>query len=71
MAGLPPRNSMFAGRDEPLEELTTTLKPETSEPASKARNRKSCVLHGVGGIGKSEVALAYAYRFGQCYSHIF
>ena len=71
MAGLPPRNSMFVGRDGPLEELTNTLKPESSEPASKSRDRKSCVLHGVGGIGKSQVALEYAYRFGQCYSHIF
>lgn len=71
MAGLPPRNSMFVGRDGPLEELTNALKPETAEPASKPRDRKSCVLHGTGGIGKSQVALEYAYRLGQCYSHIF
>ena len=71
MAGLPPRNSMFVGRDGPLEELKNALKPESSEPASKLRDPKSCVLHGVGGIGKSQVALEYAYRFGQCYSHIF
>ena len=54
-----------------MEELTNALKPETSEPASKPRDRKSCVLHGVGGIDKSHLALEYAYRFGQCYSHIF
>lgn len=71
MAGLPPRNSMFVGRDGPLEELTNALKPESSELASKPRERKSCVLHGVGGLGKSQIALEYAYRFGRCYSHIF
>lgn len=71
MAGLPPRNSMFVGRDGPLEELTSALKPESSESASKLRDCKSCVLHGLGGIGKSQVALEYAYRFGRCYSHIF
>ena len=71
MSGLPPRNSMFTGRDGPLEELSNALKPETSEPASKSRDRKACVIHGVGGLGKSQVALEYAYRFGKCYSHIF
>ena len=70
MAGLPPRNSMFVGRDGPLEELTNALKPEYSEPALKPRDRKSCILHGVGGLGKSQVALEYAYRFEKCYSHV-
>ena len=71
MSGLPPRNSLFVGRDGPLEELTKALKPGTSEPASKLRDRTSCSIHGVGGLGKSQVALEYAYRFEQFYSHIF
>ena len=71
MAGLPPRNSMFVGRDETLQELTNALKSEISKPALKARDRRSCVVHGLGGLGKSQVALEYAYCFGQCYRHIF
>ncbi len=71
MLGLPPRNIMFVGRDGPLGELKKALEPKISEPSRTPRDRRSCVIHGVGGLGKSQIALEYAYYFRKCYSHIF
>ncbi|WP_329519816.1 FxSxx-COOH system tetratricopeptide repeat protein [Spirillospora sp. NBC_01491] len=52
---VPPQNINFTGRDELLEQLherlshgTTAVLPET--------------LHGMGGVGKSQIAIEYVYR---------
>jgi hypothetical protein len=53
ISNLPTRNPLFTGRDKILEDIRLGLE---SGPTS------IMVLHGLGGIGKSQIALEYAYR---------
>jgi tetratricopeptide (TPR) repeat protein len=59
-----PRNDFFTGRTSVLEQLHTTF---------LARNTGVVVqtLNGLGGIGKTQIALEYAYRYTQEYQAIF
>ncbi|KAF3124519.1 hypothetical protein TWF703_011272 [Orbilia oligospora] len=54
---------IFCGRQDTLNEVAKALKPE-SEP-KHSRDRKEIVLHGMGGLGKSQIALEYAYCYGD------
>src|SRR5690349_21496582 len=49
------RNPHFTGRDGVLELIARAL--DGNEPAHRKQ-----VLHGVGGVGKTQVALEYAYQ---------
>ncbi|MDQ3440060.1 MAG: hypothetical protein M3478_06885, partial [Planctomycetota bacterium] len=49
------RNPHFAGRDEDLNELHVSL-------GSREPNKKVAAIHGLGGVGKTQVAVEYAYR---------
>ncbi|MFC6089907.1 FxSxx-COOH system tetratricopeptide repeat protein [Saccharothrix lopnurensis] len=54
--GLPPRNPNFTGRTDLLEELGRRLvRGSTAAVLPEA-------LHGMGGVGKSQLAIEYAYR---------
>jgi hypothetical protein len=62
------RNSTFSGRDSLLEQLKNYLSaPKCSQGAEPV----SCLLHGMGGIGKTQTALEYTYRYQEIYNHIF
>ena len=50
-------NTKFYGRQELLQAIDDSLQPELSVPKLRA-----FALHGLGGQGKSQVALEYAYR---------
>ena len=54
---LPARNAVFTGRDEVLEQLHDRL--NSSSVAVVA----PMALHGLGGVGKSQIALEYAHRY--------
>ncbi|KAL7273354.1 hypothetical protein RUND412_003806 [Rhizina undulata] len=72
------RNPKFSGREDILDRLCQILKLDYQadnnhigadvQPDSK---RKTVVLHGLGGIGKSQIALEYAHRFSRFYTAIF
>jgi hypothetical protein len=53
----------FVGRDEQLDEMHKILQHDGT--------RKTAVVHGLGGIGKTQLALAYAQRHKQEYSAVF
>ncbi|MFE7576206.1 FxSxx-COOH system tetratricopeptide repeat protein [Streptomyces sp. NPDC057521] len=57
--GVPRRNTRFTGRDEPLMAVYDLLRAGTGHGR--------VVLHGMSGIGKTQLAAEYVYRFGADY----
>ena len=57
-----PRNSFFIGRDELLTRLRTQLQAGQATALSQPQ-----AITGLGGIGKTQIAVEYAYRFHQDY----
>src|SRR5450755_158956 len=71
-AGLPPvwyipypQNPLFTGREELLTQLATTL--HAGQPTALSQPQ---AISGLGGIGKTQLALEYAYRYRQDYQAI-
>jgi tetratricopeptide (TPR) repeat protein len=62
ISNLPARNPNFSGRDELLEYLHASL-----QAGSAAAVVPRAGLHGLGGVGKTELALEFAHRFASDY----
>lgn len=60
-----PRNPFFTGREAILETLYSQLCPEHT-----AALTQSIGLSGLGGVGKTQIALEYAYRYALDYSAV-
>ncbi|HLZ62910.1 MAG TPA: FxSxx-COOH system tetratricopeptide repeat protein, partial [Ktedonosporobacter sp.] len=61
-----PRNPYFTGREEVLETLHTQLGVDQAMALTQ-----SSALHGLGGVGKTQIALEYAYRHALEYRAVF
>lgn len=59
------RNPFFTGRDELLAHLHTVLCPQNA-----ATRTHPCVLSGLGGSGKTQTAIEYAYRYMLHYTAV-
>jgi hypothetical protein len=59
-------DNFFVGRDEEILQMKKFLLPGSDSP-----NRKILVLGGMGGIGKTQLAITYAKRHRHSYSSIF
>jgi hypothetical protein len=66
ISNLPARNAAFAGRDDLLDELRGRLRQEGSAVAVVPAQ----ALYGLGGVGKTQVALEYAHRYQADYDLI-
>lgn len=64
--GVPPRNKNFTGRSEILEQLRQ--RAAGSKPAALlSKQSLPQALQGLGGVGKTAVAIEYAYQYGADY----
>ena len=61
-----PRNQFFTGRDEIMEALHAQLGVGQAVALTQ-----SSALHGLGGVGKTQIALEYAYQHALEYSAVF
>jgi len=59
------QNKSFTGRDSALSSLYAALEDRNTFRLT------SCVLHGIGGVGKTQLAMEYAYRYRQLYDMVF
>lgn len=55
----------FVGRETELDELWNTLQPSRSD------SRKVAVLYGLGGVGKTQLAIKFARMHNDDFSAIF
>jgi len=60
-----PRNLFFTGRDELLRSLRRDLGGLSGDEGVRA-----CAVHGLGGVGKTQLAIEYAHRFASEYDTI-
>ncbi len=56
------RNPNFTGREDVLRDLRAALESGQAAALTQAQ-----AIHGLGGIGKTQLALEYAYRYGSQY----
>ncbi len=61
----PSLGKLFKGREAMLEALRTRL---TNAPAAGASAIVGCALHGLGGVGKTRLAVEYAWRHVEDYT---
>ena len=62
-----PRNPFFTGRETILADLRTTL---TSEQRAAITQPQAQAISGLGGIGKTQTAIEYAYRYRDEYQAV-
>lgn len=63
-----PRNNTFCGREEILQNMRKHLGPSSRGIDSRLQ---TCFLYGLGGIGKTQIAAEYCYRYRREYDGIF
>lgn len=68
LSGRPVQNFSFLGRESQLTSIHDTLQ---FHPKSSKRGPACCVIHGIGGIGKTQTALQYTYVYEHYYEAIF
>jgi tetratricopeptide (TPR) repeat protein len=63
-SGVPGRSQHFTGREDLLDQLHRALATRS------AASNRPVTLHGVGGVGKTQLVLEYVYRYGDRYDFV-
>ena len=63
-----PAHNIFYGHEKELHCMYEYLRPQAGEKESRLR---SCILYGLGGIGKTQIAIEYVYRYKHIYAYVF
>lgn len=66
LKGIPVLNN-FVARDAEMPRLGDAMLPSSADPI----RRKICILHGLGGIGKTQLAIEFARKYRQNYNAVF
>jgi tetratricopeptide (TPR) repeat protein len=66
-----PRNPFFTGREEILTELERMLATTQKGALTQEHGVKSQAISGLGGVGKTQTAVEYAYRHREQYCAVF
>ncbi len=61
-----PHNPFFTGREDYLEQLHTNLLAHKAAAITQPQ-----AIHGLGGIGKTQIAVEYAHRHRETYPYVF
>jgi hypothetical protein len=64
-------NTRFCGREDTLALLHEQLSSSTIANPPEKGFMLSSVVHGMGGIGKTQVAIGYTYKYRNSYDYIF
>jgi cellulose biosynthesis protein BcsQ len=62
---VPPRNNLFTGRDQQLDRFWDDLGQDSLDDVHTPAGR--LFLYGLGGMGKTQIALEFVHRFGAQY----
>lgn len=74
------KNFIFLGRDSELKDIREALHPapeigspaqDTSRQSKYGQGVACCILQGLGGIGKTQTALEYTFKYREDYDAIF
>jgi len=68
------RDRMFCGRDDVIDKIHSIFNSSVLcgvEGGARPMTRKTVVLYGLGGIGKSSIALEYSFRYLDSYTAVF
>jgi hypothetical protein len=60
------QNRLFTGREDELTYLHNTMMV-----ARRKKTRGCCTIHSMGGVGKTQLALEYTYRYRRHFKFIF
>ncbi|KAI1392901.1 P-loop containing nucleoside triphosphate hydrolase protein [Hypoxylon trugodes] len=66
-----PSNPNFSGRCDILRTLDEKIRSVAPTATSEEQHLRSCLVYGIAGVGKTQVALKYCYRYKASYDAIF
>ena len=61
----------FFGRDEILKHMEIFFGTAAGTPSRRSTSREGITLHGIGGVGKSQICAKYVQQCGKAYTSVF